>query len=277
MLLAGAVFSSFAGMSLFFISQNASADISQYPDWMRLLQLISAIGTFLLPALGTAWLCSHDVKEYLCIGKMPNGRVLLLTLACLFLLSPSTTLTGLFNKQLELPAFMGPLEDWMRALEAAAERLTEILLTKNTPFTLTLNLIVIAIAAGITEEFLFRGALQRILSQWTPNSHMAIWGTAILFSAFHMQFFGFLPRLLLGAYFGYLLYWSKNIWIPVFAHFANNAFAVISMSDRQLKGNEFITGEISQTHLLPYCAFALLTLLIFIVANRRLKRILQKK
>lgn len=67
-----------------------------------------------------------------------------------------------------------------------------------------------------------------------------------------MQFFGFLPRMLLGAYFGYLLYWTRNIWIPVFAHFVNNAIAVISMSDAKLKDNEFITGDISTQNLLPY-------------------------
>lgn len=276
MVLAGAVFSSFVGMGLFFMFQGVSADIMQYPDMMRMLQFVSAIGTFLLPSLCTAWLCSNNPKKYLCIGKIPNGKILLLTLISMFLLSPSISLTGLLNKQMELPAFMGPIEDWMRIQETTAEHLTELLLSGNNLFTLIMNLIVIAIAAGITEEFLFRGALQRILSQWASNYHVTIWGAAFLFSVFHMQFFGFLPRLLLGAYFGYLLYWGKNIWIPVFAHFTNNAFAVISMSDNQLKENEFITGDISQTHLLPYSLLAIFTLFIFIVVNRVLKKDLQK-
>lgn len=276
MVLAGAALSSSIGIGLFSIFYGTSADITQYPDMMRMLQLVSAIGTFLFPALATAWLCSHNLKEYLCIGKMPDGKILMLTLISMFLLSPSISLTGLLNKQMELPTFMGPIEDWMRAQETTAEHLTELLLSGNDPFTLVMNLIVIAIAAGITEEFLFRGALQRILSQWTPNYHITIWGAAFLFSAFHMQFFGFLPRLLLGAYFGYLLYWGKNIWIPVFAHFTNNAFAVISMSDNQLKENEFITGDISKTHLLPYSLLAILTLFIFIVVNRTIKKDLQK-
>lgn len=87
-----------------------------------------------------------------------------------------------------------------------------------------------------------------------------------------MQFYGFLPRILLGAYFGYLLYWSRNIWIPVFAHFVNNAFAVISMSDDRLKENEFITGDISDTYLLPYSALAIVTLLLFYLCTQQIKR-----
>ena len=137
--------------------------------------------------------------------------------------------------------------------------------------TLFFNLIVIAVAAGITEEFLFRGALQRIIEKWTYNHHIIIWSAAIIFSTFHMQFFGFLPRMLLGAYFGYLLYWTRNIWIPVFAHFVNNAIAVISMSDAKLKDNEFITGDISTQNFLPYTIVAIVALFFFVRCCQKLK------
>ena len=80
--------------------------------------------------------------------------------------------------------------------------------------------------------------------------------------------------MILGAYFGYLLYWSKSIWIPVFAHFVNNAFAVIGMSDSRLKDNEFITGDIPAEHLLDFCLIGALSFLLFILVNRRLKRLL---
>jgi len=113
--------------------------------------------------------------------------------------------------------------------------------------------------------------LQRVIGKWTRNHHIIIWSAAILFSAFHMQFFGFLPRMLLGAYFGYLLYWTRNIWIPVFAHFVNNAFAVISMSDASLKDNEFITGDISTQNLLPYTIVAIVALFFFVRCCQKLK------
>ena len=209
LILAGAVFSSLIVMGFFYMIYGLHADITQYSDMMRLLQLISALGTFLFPALALAWLCSYNPKEYLSIGKMPKGHILLLTFLSIFLITPSISLTGILNKQMELPSFMEPIENWMRLQEETAEQLTLKLLAGRGIITLFFNLIVIAVAAGITEEFLFRGALQRIIGKWTYNHHIIIWSAAIIFSTFHMQFFGFLPRMLLGAYFGYLLYRSK--------------------------------------------------------------------
>ncbi len=251
-LLLGAIFSSLIGTGIFFMLHGTAGNIMHYPGMMRMMQLISAIGTFLFPALAVAWLCSPDPEAYLCIKRKTDTKILLLVLASMILMSPPVTLTALLNKQMVLPSFMAPVEAWMQTQEALAEQLTNTLLAGDGLLTFLSNLVVMALMAGITEEFLFRGALQRIIGQWTANHHIVIWSAAILFSAFHLQFYGFLPRMLLGAYFGYLLYWSRNIWIPVFAHFANNAFAVIGMSDNRLKENEFITGDISNANLLPY-------------------------
>ena len=280
LVLAGAVFSSLFAMCLLFLAHVPYAEISRHADMMRVLQLLSAIGTFLLPAWGLAWLCSDDPKGFLSAGKRADARggrfanrSYGIVLVSVMLLSPAITLVGLWNKQMELPAFMAPVENWMRAQEEAAEAVTSILLAGEGITTLLFNLIVIAAAAGITEEFLFRGALQRVIGRWTHNHHIAIWSTAAAFSAFHMQFFGFLPRMLLGAYFGYLLYWSRNIWLPVFAHFVNNAFAVISLSNAQLKDNEFITGDLSTDHLLPYTLVAIAALFAFAYCCREVKRV----
>lgn len=275
LVLAGAVFSSLLALGIFYLAHISYSDMSHYPDMMRVLQLLSAIGTFLLPALAFAWLCSDNPKEYLWMENCKsNGKHALygLTYLSVLLLSPTITLIGLLNKQMELPAFMAPVENWMRVQEEAAEQVTLILLSGEGILTLLFNLFVIALMAGITEEFLFRGALQRVIGKWTSNHHVVIWSAAIFFSAFHMQFFGFLPRMLLGAYFGYLLYWSRNIWLPVFAHFTNNALAVISMSDTRLKENEFITGEISNEHLLPYTIVAVVMLSLFLWCIKQMKR-----
>ena len=274
-LLLGAIFSSLIGTGIFFMLHGTAGNIMHYPGMMRMMQLISAIGTFLFPALAVAWLCSPDPEAYLCIKRKTDTKILLLVLASMILMSPTITLTALLNKQMVLPSFMAPVEAWMQTQEALAEQLTNTLLAGDGLLTFLSNLVVMALMAGITEEFLFRGALQRIIGQWTANHHIVIWSAAILFSAFHLQFYGFLPRMLLGAYFGYLLYLSRNIWIPVFAHFANNAFAVIGMSDNRLKENEFITGDISNANLLPYSALAVITLLLFIVCVQRIRKTIQ--
>lgn len=243
------------------------------PSLMRISQFISAVGTFLLPACFFAWLCSNQPKRYLSIGKLPTLEVLALTFLSMLLINPAISLTGLLNQQMELPSFMEGIEHWMRTREDEAERLTLLLLSEKGIGALLANLLVVALTAGITEEFLFRGAFQRILERWTSNPHFVIWIAACLFSAFHMQFYGFLPRMLLGAYFGYLLYWSRNIWIPVFAHFTNNAFAVICMSDEQLKQNEFISGEVTAPNLLPYIVMAVIGLALFYFCGKRLKEL----
>ncbi len=271
-LLFGASFSSLVGTGAFFMLHGGGGNMTDYPAMMRMMQLCSAIGTFLFPALMVAWLCSPSLEDYLCMRRGVDAKVLLLVLASMILLSPTITLTALLNKQMVLPSFMAPVEEWMQTQEALAERLTEALLTGSDLPTLLSNLFVVALMAGVTEEFFFRGALQRIISGWTANHHVVIWSAAALFSAFHLQFYGFVPRMLLGAYFGYLLYWSRNIWIPVFAHFVNNAFAVVGMSDSRWRDNEFISGNITDAHLPAYAALAAVALILYIICVRHIRK-----
>lgn len=275
---AGAVVASLTGGMLALVCGFAGTDsIMNNPDMMRGFQFISTIGTFLLPSLALAWCCSTHVKEHLSIRPVPSAEILLLTVASMFLISPAISLTGALNQQMTLPEFMAPVENWMRQQEDTAQYMMDLLLQNSSLLTLLSNLIVIAVMAGITEEFLFRGALQRIIERWTPNHHVVIWMAAILFSLFHLQFFGFFPRMLLGAYFGYLLYWGRSIWLPVFAHFINNAVAVIGLSDSRLKDNEYISGDISADHLLQFTLIALLTTLLFIGLVRYLRKMLLRR
>lgn len=272
LILAGSIISSIIIMGFFYFMNGLSADITGDPNWMRLFQLFNSVGTFLFPSLGIAWMCSHHPRNYLSVGKLPGGSVLWLTFLTMILFAPFINFTAVLNKEMALPEFMAPVENWMKAQEETAERLTLLLLSGNGFFTLLANLIVIAVTAAVTEEFLFRGTLERIIGKWTSNHHIVIWVAAIIFSAIHMQFYGFIPRMLLGAYFGYLLYWSKNIWLPIFAHFCNNAFAVLSMSDENLKNNEFITGDISTEYLLPLGIISLVTLFVFYLCVQKLRR-----
>lgn len=273
----GAILSSALALGLQLLTFGIHGDITQHPGFMRLAQLISALGTFLLPSLLTAWTCSEHPEDYLSMRKVSDGRIWPLVFISMFLFSPTISLLGLINEQMELPAFMAPVEQWMRAQEDLMEQLTKIMLGNGSTSTLLANLIVIAAAAGVTEEFLFRGALQRIIGKWTSNHHIIIWSAAILFSAFHLQFYGFIPRLILGAYFGYLLVWTRSIWIPVFAHFANNAFAVIGMSDSRLKDNEYITGEIPREDLLQFGLVAVFTLILFVLTCQYLYKLAKKQ
>jgi membrane protease YdiL (CAAX protease family) len=111
--------------------------------------------------------------------------------------------------------------------EKEAEGLMNAFLNFNTISSLLFNLFMMALLPAIGEEFLFRGLIQKLLRNITRNKHVAVWGSAIIFSAFHMQFLGFFPRMILGAMFGYMVIESGNLWYSIVGHFTNNATAVI--------------------------------------------------
>jgi len=115
----------------------------------------------------------------------------------------------------------------MEASEQKAMQLTEAFLAMNSMGDLLINLFLIAIIPAIGEELLFRGVLQQLFAKWTGKIHLSIFISAFLFSAVHLQFFGFIPRFVLGIILGYMFYWSKNLWLPILAHFTNNALAII--------------------------------------------------
>ena len=110
--------------------------------------------------------------------------------------------------------------------EENAKVLTEQFLNVTTLGELIINLLLMAVLPAVAEELTFRGTLQQLLKAKT-NSHLAIWCSAILFSAIHFQFYGFIPRMVMGAMFGYTLWWTGSLWIPILMHFTNNAMAVL--------------------------------------------------
>jgi membrane protease YdiL (CAAX protease family) len=241
----------------------------QEPGMLRFAQAVSAICMFLAPALLVALLCSNEPAEYLFIKQFPDTKTALLTFAGVLLLSPAITLSGVLNKVIldnciELPLFLQHLEE-------EAEKFVALLLSDTGIIALLLNLFVIAFLAALTEEFFFRGILLRIIGRWIKNHHVVIWSVALIFSVIHMQFYGLIPRMLLGAYLGYLLYWSKNIWVPVVAHFCNNAMSVIGMANSDLKENSYISGEIPESEMLSFVIVAIITFILFWYATNRLR------
>jgi uncharacterized protein len=144
-----------------------------------------------------------------------------------------------WNAGFQFPEFARNFETWARDRENEATQLTEFLTKFDSPGELFLALFVIAVLPAIGEEIVFRGLIQNELYRGTKNIHVAIWVSAILFSAIHLQFFGFLPRLLLGALFGYLYYWSGNLVLAITAHFVNNGASVVAMYFYQRGAFEF--------------------------------------
>ena len=131
-----------------------------------------------------------------------------------------------WNENFKFPEFMSGFEEWARTTEDQAAALTEKFTTFDNFGAYLFGLLVISILPGIGEELMFRGVLQNSLHRWSKNPHIAIWVSAFIFGAIHMQFFGLVPRMMLGAVFGYLYVWSGNIWYPIIAHAINNGIGV---------------------------------------------------
>ncbi|MBL6449832.1 CPBP family intramembrane metalloprotease [Fulvivirga sp. 29W222] len=162
-----------------------------------------------------------------------------------------------WNANIHFPEFMKGFEQWARAKEDTLAEITLFITKFERPLDFAMAFFVIAILAPLGEELLFRGFIQNELHTATKNIHIAIWVSAILFSTIHMQFFGFIPRLLLGALFGYLYYWAGNLWIPITAHFVNNGFTVVVL---YLHQQGIVSFDIENTESVP-----LSTALIFAI------------
>lgn len=196
-------------------------------DMQRFFVSFSSVGMFVLPPILFAAIQRKDERNYLGFRSPKPWILFVIALAVMMFCKPFLEWTIWLNQQMKLPGFLSSVEDWMRYKEIQAELLTKKLLVMKTPEQLYVNLLVIAIIPAVGEELLFRGCLQRIFSDWANSFHWGIWISAILFSAIHVQFYGFLPRMILGALFGYLFFLGKSIWIPILAHFFNNASAVV--------------------------------------------------
>ena len=200
-----------------------------HPDYANLLkyfQVMQSIGLFVIPPFILGWFFGGNSFNYLKLDKTIGWGTIALTAVIMISAIPLINLMAHLNAQMSLPDFLAPVEEWMKETEKAAERMIETFLAADTVTDLMVNILIIAVVPAIGEELLFRGVIQRLFSEWTRNHHAGIWISAIIFSAMHLQFFGFLPRTMLGVLFGYMLVWSGKMWIPIVAHFVNNAMAV---------------------------------------------------
>ncbi|MDR1331763.1 MAG: CPBP family intramembrane metalloprotease [Tannerella sp.] len=236
---------------------GAGTDSAAYT---QCVQLLASVLVFLFPAVATAWLCSVQPATFIGLGRVPGVRLSGWIAVATLLLSPAISLAGHFNMQMQLPEFMAPLEQFFREAERTAEEMFAKMIGEGGLLSWLVNIVVMAVAAAVCEEFFFRGALLGILRRKMRNPHVVIWLVAFIFSAIHFQFYGFVPRMLLGAFMGYLLLWTGSIWAPVFAHFLNNAMAVTGMSSRALKDSALFANELNADDMVWFSVVAVIAL-----------------
>lgn len=196
-------------------------------DALKFLQLFNALGLFVVPPFIYAFVAGNDSGNTLRLKSKPQIMQLLFAGLSMIVAMPLINWMAQLNSELHLPKAFAGIESWMKQSEESAAKITTLFLEVNSLSGLLYNLFLIALLPAFGEELLFRGALQPLLKEQTKNKVVGIILAAILFSALHMQFYGFFPRMMMGVYFGFLVMWTQNLWVPVFAHFVNNGTAVL--------------------------------------------------
>ncbi len=205
------------------------------PEWanstagLLTMQGVQTVVLFGVTAFVGIWFTEERVNPF---RQMSLNRGLTLNqglIAFFFAVAalPAISMLAEWNKGMELPSLLASVEEMMRQMEESAKALTERFLNTSSVGMMFVNLFVMALLPAVGEEMMFRGWLQRVLGK-TVSYHTAIWVAAFVFSVIHFQFYGFIPRMLIGAALGYLYYFTGSLWAPIIAHFTNNAAAVVT-------------------------------------------------
>ncbi|MDA3853379.1 MAG: CPBP family intramembrane metalloprotease [Bacteroidales bacterium] len=194
---------------------------------LKSLQILQSICLFIIPAYFFSRIVANNFTSYFNLKSGIHPKTAIIIIISIIAAIPFINLMGEFNSKMILPEAFSGIEEWMKMAEEKAAAVTVFLVSGKSIFALFVNLIMIAALPAIGEELIFRGILLRILKNSTRNIHIAVWVSAFIFSAFHLQFYGFLPRFFIGIILGYLYVASGTLWLPILAHFINNAAATI--------------------------------------------------
>lgn len=188
---------------------------------------LQGIMVFIFPSLAIGFIeCKRPFRE-LGLAEAPSWKSICGILIIYVIGIPALNQLIYWNSNISFPPQFAGLEQLLREWENNSTALSETILSGKSFTNLLTGLLVVSILTGFSEELFFRAGLQRLLGRAMP-ANAAVWIAALIFSAMHLQFFGFIPRLILGAFFGYLYLWTKSIWVPVAAHSLNNGLVVIT-------------------------------------------------
>lgn len=204
----------------------SSFDMTQR-SFLLAISALQNILVFVVPPIVAARLENRNPCKI--IGLEANPHMYRLGLIALLYVAGMAFLNQLifWNDHMILPQSMHSLEQTLRVWEESSRGISDMILSDSSVWGLVSGVGVVGLLTGFSEELFFRGGLQRMLGE-RMNPHAAIWVAAAVFSLLHFQFYGFLPRMLLGAFFGYLYIWSGSIWTAVFAHALNNTIVVVA-------------------------------------------------
>lgn len=234
---------------------------------MMALQWFTALFTF----VGGSWAYLRYIEKRtlqdLSPASTPNWQVFMWSVLVVLVSMPAMEFLITWNQQIQLPAQYQEIQQWMKSSEDSMAELTKFLLSYDSGIDFAIAIAVIAGMAALGEELFFRGVIQSMFERFFGNEHVAVWLAAAIFSFIHFQFFGFFPRLLLGAFFGYLYVWFRTIWVPILAHFFNNGWTLTMHYMYQQKGIAIDPEKMGE--MIPWWS-ALLSVVLIAFYIRRL-------
>ncbi len=221
---------------------------------MRILTVVQDVVMFIFPAVATAMMVTRTPATLLALDRKPNGLFLLWATVSMIASIPAMDLIVTLNEMIPLPE---KLEAVFRPLEDNAMHMIEVLEGAHTFPNLIMSVLIVAMMAGLSEELLFRGAFQRLMVTGGVGGHAAVWVAAVVFSMLHLQFYGLVPRILLGAFLGYALLWGRSLWVPVILHALNNTIYIVS---QWMGGDDIdVTGSVAFEDVAFACMSAVLS------------------
>ena len=248
------------GFSVSDVLALGAYDDSRYVAASKMIQMLGSVGTFIIPAFLFSYLFDGDLFSYYKFRNPTGMAPMLLIILMMVSVIPFINYMAEINLKMEIP--IRALDQLLRTLESTAEEMMVAFTATKSFGGLLMNLLMIGVIAAVGEELIFRGLIQRLMTQMIKNPHLAILITALLFSAFHFQFFSFLPRFVLGLVLGYLMYYGQSIWYPILAHFVNNAMGVIYYYFNSRGSADDMLEEIGTSTLIPVAAVVSLGLFL---------------
>lgn len=267
----GLVVVSIVALSLIYFDYGGSilSDLSwmggnnpYYLPAQRMLLIAQQIGLFIVPVILLAKTEGQKLDAFYGFTR-PKIELVFIVFFIMVCAMPILELVTQLNQKMILPDAFKGIEKWMKDAEDRGRLTTEALLKMDNVGIFMLNIGMIALLPAIAEELMFRAALQRVLGRMYNNPHVAIWFAAFIFSAIHMQFYGFLPRMLLGACFGYLYFWSGSLWYAILGHFINNGYAVCAAW--YMQKNNIPLSEADKTLHIAWYGYAISAILTFLL------------
>lgn len=204
-----------------------------YGNAVKLIQIVTAVVGFLLPAIFTAWLMSRRPFKLLGFTRSIHAREVILVI---FLMASAMLVSGALSYFNDLIPIS---KDWrvtFDEMENAYQQQVQAIVSLNNPLEFIIALFIMAFLPALCEESLFRGGLQNFLTRSTRIPWVSILVVSIIFSAVHFSWYGFLSRFFLGVVLGLVYHYSGRIWLSIIAHFFNNALAITLLYIAKQKG-----------------------------------------